>query len=56
MRYLTALLLAIALASCASAPEPAPSTDPDVVAPLKTKGTVQPPAGCIELRKRGGSC
>jgi len=52
---LAATLLAGAMtlsAGCATTkPEPEGNRGP-----LKTQGTTTPPQGCVELRKRGGSC
>lgn len=46
---LFAIVLLVLLLGCATSPD-APQP------PLGTSGTVAPPAGCIDLRRRGGSC
>ena len=53
-KFVAMFLLTISIGAihgCASAPEVRREN-----APLQTEGNAKPPAGCVDLRKRGGAC
>lgn len=52
IRLLLLGLGVLLLAGCHVPDRPADAPQP----PLATSGTVAPPAGCVALRERGGSC
>lgn len=52
-KFTMAFLLTIGIGALHGCTTPEPRKEN---APLQTGHTVKPPPGCIELRKRGGSC